>query len=157
MLIGVEQQRQIDLPDGYEFSTGTSRLDPARVHYLLSNYAYWAAKRTRQTQDAAIAHSRNYGIYWVASQQQVAYARVVTDGVTFAWLADVIVDPAHRGRGIGRALIAGVVADLEPLGLKRIVLKASDEGVHLYEQFGWHAVEKPDAWMELRSAGTVQR
>jgi len=46
--------------------------------------------------------------------------------------------------------VAGVVADLEPLRLKRIVLKASDEGVHLYEQFGWHVVDKPDAWMELR-------
>ena len=148
----VSQTSQINLPDGYEFSADSSRLNAERVHYLLSNFAYWAAKRTRQTQDAAIAKSRNYGVYELPSKQQVAYARVVTDEITFAWLADVIVDPAHRGHGIGKALVAGVVADLEPLGLKRIVLKASDEGVHLYEQFGWRVVEKPEAWMELRQA-----
>jgi len=46
-------------------------------------------------------------------------------------------------------------SDIKPLHLKRIVLKASDDGAHLYEQFGWHAVDKPEAWMELRSAGAV--
>jgi len=155
MLSQVEQASRVILPEGYEFSTDPARLDAERVHYLLHNYAYWAANRTRQTQDRAIAKSRNYGIYAVPSQQQAAYARVVTDEVNFAWLADVIVDPDHRGRGLARALIAGVVADLEPLGLKRIVLKASDEGVHLYEQFGWHPVDKPEAWMELGATSAV--
>jgi len=138
-------------PDGYEFSTDPARLDPERVHYLLSTYAYWAKTRTRQTQDAAIAKCRNYGIFALPSQQQVAYARVVTDEVTFAWLADVIVDPDHRRRGLARALVSGIVADLEPLGLKRIVLKATDEGRPVYEQCGWHAVDKPEAWMEFRA------
>jgi len=126
-------------------------LDSERIHYLLSTYAYWAKTRTRQTQDAAIAKCRNYGIFALPSQQQVAYARVVTDEVTFAWVADVIVDPAHRRRGLARALVSGIAADLEPLGLKRIVLKATDEGRPVYEQCGWHAVSKPEAWMELRA------
>ncbi|MCL2652317.1 MAG: GNAT family N-acetyltransferase [Propionibacteriaceae bacterium] len=147
----MEQASQVNLPAGYEFSTDPARLDPEKVHYLLHSYAYWAANRTRQTQDAAIAKSRNYGVYALPSQQQVAYARIVTDEITFAWLADVIVDPEHRGRGLARGLIAGVVADLEPLCLKRIVLKASDEGRHLYEQFGWEPVDNPDSWMELRT------
>jgi len=50
----------------------------------------------------------------------VADARVVTDGVTFAWLSDVFVATEARGQGVGKMLAAGVMADLEPQGLKRI-------------------------------------
>jgi GNAT superfamily N-acetyltransferase len=82
--------------------------------------------------------------------EQVAYARVVTDGVTFAWLADVIVDPAHRGHGLGRALVDAVLEDLAPLDLKRIVLKASEDGRPLYERAGWTPLEGPQDWMERR-------
>jgi GNAT superfamily N-acetyltransferase len=139
-------------PAGYEFSADPSRLDPETVHALLSTHAYWAVGRSRATQDAAIAGSRNYGVYETLSSHQVAYARVVTDEVTFAWLADVIVDPAHRGRGLGRALVRGVVADLAPLGLRRILLKASSDGRPIYEELGWVPVDGPDDWMELRAS-----
>ncbi|NYI58740.1 GNAT family N-acetyltransferase [Cellulomonas soli] len=140
----------IDCPDGYEFSAERARLDPAWVHAALVEHAYWAVGRSRSTQDTAIDGSRNYGIYVSGSRRQVAYARVVTDGVTFGWLADVLVDPAHRGRGLGRALVTGIVADLDPAGLKRILLKASPEGRALYEKLGWAQVSEPDSWMERR-------
>jgi GNAT superfamily N-acetyltransferase len=133
-----------------EFSADPQRLDHDRVHALLAEHASWALGRTRGQQDAIIAHSRNYGMYLTESGEQVAYARVVTDMVTFAWLADVIVDPAFGRRGIGGALIEGVLADLRPLGLKRVVLKASDQGRPLYERAGWHGLDGVDDWMELR-------
>ncbi|WP_454049540.1 GNAT family N-acetyltransferase [Cellulomonas sp. Marseille-Q8402] len=134
-------------PDGYEFSADPARLDPARAHELLVAHAFWARDRSRATQDAAVAASRNYGVYDDGGRQ-VAYGRVVTDEVTFAWLADVVVDPGHRGRGLARLLVEGVLADLEPLGLTRIALKASSEAHGLYEQLGWGPVEDPGAWME---------
>lgn len=134
-------------PEGYEFSADPARLDPARAHELLVAHAFWAADRSRATQDAAVAASRNYGVY-DARGRQVAYGRVVTDGVTFAWLADVVVDPEHRGRGLARLLVEGVLADLEPLGLTRIALKASDEAHGLYVQLGWEPVDA--AWLERR-------
>lgn len=138
------------LPIGYEFSADPARIDAERVHSLLLEGAYWARGRSRATQDAIVAASRNYGIHHLGGGGQVGYARIVTDGGTFAWLADVIVDPAHRGRGLGRALIDGVLADLEPLGLRRIVLKASEDGRPLYERAGWAPLEGPEDWMELR-------
>src|SRR5690606_35345107 len=104
---------------------------------------------SRATQDAAIAGSRSYGVYEVATGRQVAYARVVTDEVTFAWLADVIVDPGLRRQGLGRLLVTGIVADIDALGLKRFVLKATDEGRGLYEQLGWQPLATPGDWMEL--------
>ena len=86
----------------YEFSTDPDRIDAARVHELVSEHTYWAKGRPREVMDAAIAGSRPYGVYRRDTGEQVAFARVVTDGVTFAWLADVIVDPALRGQGLGK-------------------------------------------------------
>lgn len=139
------------LPDGYEFSSDSGRIDTPRVHRLLTEHAHWAAGRTLEAQQAIVAASRNYGLYTRSDGEQVAYARVVTDGVTFAWLADVIVDPEHRGRRLGGVLVDRILADLGPMGLKRIVLKASEAGRPLYERAGWTPLEGPDDWMELRT------
>ncbi len=133
------------MTDGYEFSTDPARIDRARVHHWIGDLSYWAKGRTRDTQDAAIDASRNYGVY-DSDGRQVAYARVVTDGVTFAWLCDVFVDAEARGRGVGTQLITGVIADLEPLKLKRIALATAD--AHgLYERFGFAPLDDPQRWM----------
>lgn len=77
----------------------------------------------------------------------MAYARVVTDGVTFAWLCDAIVDPGVRGNGARTLLIEGVVADLDPLRLRRILLKTAD--AHgLYRKVGSEPLTDADRWME---------
>jgi len=136
-----------DVPAGYEFSADPARIDAARVHALLADHAYWAAGRSRAVQDAALAGSRNYGVYVRDTGEQVAYARIVTDGATFAWLADVIVDPAHRGRRLGTAVVTGALADVEPLGLKRVLLKASDDGRVVYERLGFEPLDDPAPWM----------
>lgn len=128
------------------FSADPTRVDRARVHRWISEQSYWAKGRTREAQDAAIDGSRVYGVYDDESGEQLAFARVVTDAVTFAWLCDVFVDEAARGRGIGKLLVAGVVADLEPLGMRRIALATAD--AHgLYAQFGFAPLPTPERWM----------
>ncbi|OEI67857.1 acetyltransferase [Curtobacterium sp. ER1/6] len=121
-------------------------MDRARVHAWLSQQSYWAQGRSRETQDAAIKGSRNYGVYNEDTGEQVAYARVVTDGVTFAWLCDVFVAPEVRRRGVGKMLIAAVIDDLEPLGLKRTLLSTGD--AHgLYAQYGFRPLAEPSNLM----------
>ena len=85
----------------YRFSADISEIDRTTVHRWLSEESYWANGRSRATQDQAIDASRNFGVYETISGQQVAYARVVTDGATFAWLCDVFVNPEVRGHGLG--------------------------------------------------------
>ena len=131
----------------YEFSADPSRIDAARVHRWLSEHSYWARGRSRDLQDRAAAGSRTYGVFDVETGEQVAYARVVTDGATFAWLCDVIVDPNVRGRGAGVALVEGVVAELEPLGLKRVLLATADAHT-LYAKVGFVPLVEPENWME---------
>lgn len=130
---------------GFTFSADTSRIDRARVHAWLSEHAYWARGRAREVQDAAIDGSRNYGV-WNADGQQVAYARVVTDAATFAWLCDVFVDESARGHGVGKMLVEGVIADLASLPVKRIVLATAD--AHgLYARYGFAPAEDPNRYM----------
>ncbi|MFJ9177311.1 GNAT family N-acetyltransferase [Streptomyces sp. NPDC102360] len=136
------------LPDGYAISTDPARLDTDRVHAWLSEDAYWALDRPRAQQDKALAGSLNFGVYDAASGEQVAYARVVTDEATFAWLCDVYVDRSVRGKGIGKAMVTAVRDHLKPLGIRRILLATRDaHGV--YEEIGFAPLEHPDQWMAL--------
>ncbi|MFJ1734150.1 GNAT family N-acetyltransferase [Streptomyces sp. NPDC088254] len=136
------------LAAGYELSTDPGRVDAERVHRWLSTDAYWALGREREKQDRAIAGSLNFGVYDLASGDQVAYARVVTDRATFAWLCDVYVDPAVRGKGIGTSLVAAVRDHLRPYGLRRMLL-ATQDAHGVYEKVGFEALEDPGRWMAL--------
>ncbi|MFE9624110.1 GNAT family N-acetyltransferase [Streptomyces sp. NPDC006527] len=136
------------LAEGYEISADPARIDAERVHRWLSTDAYWAIGRAREKQDRAIAGSLNFGVYETVSGEQVAYARVVTDLATFAWLCDVYVDPAARGKGLGTSLVAAVRDHLRPHGLRRLLL-ATHDAHGVYEKVGFEALEKPDQWMAL--------
>ncbi|MFI0937297.1 GNAT family N-acetyltransferase [Streptomyces sp. NPDC021020] len=137
-----------ELPGGYEISADPARIDAARVHAWLSEDAYWARGRTREKQDAAMAGSLNFGVYDSASGEQCAYARVVTDMTTFAWLCDVYVAPAARGKGLGTALVAAIRDHLAPYGLRRLMLATADaQGV--YAKVGFTPIENPEQWMVL--------
>lgn len=134
------------MPETFEFSSDIARIDRPRVHAWLSGYAYWARGRSREVQEAAIDGSRNYGIYRRSTAEQVAYARVVTDGVTFAWLCDVYVDKSARGLGIGTGLVEYVCEDLENMNLTRVLLCTVD--AHwLYRKFGFEPIIAPELWM----------
>lgn len=135
----------------YTFSTDSNRVDRDRVHVWLRDESYWANDRSRQAQETAMNASRNYGIYDDETGQQVAYARALTDGSTFAWICDVFVDSSVRGAGLGKILMEGIVADLEPLRLRRMMLTTvTAQG--LYEQFGFTHFADP-ARVMVRGAG----
>ncbi|MCI3222481.1 GNAT family N-acetyltransferase [Streptomyces sp. NP-1717] len=132
----------------YEISTDPARLDAERIHRWLSTDAYWALGRGRDVQDRAIAGSLNFGVYDSASGEQVAYARVVTDHATFAWLCDVYVAPAARGEGLGTELVTAARDHLAPLGLRRMML-ATEDAHGVYEKVGFTPLEHPAMWMTL--------
>ncbi|WP_282786456.1 MULTISPECIES: GNAT family N-acetyltransferase [unclassified Nocardia] len=138
----------VPLPEGYELSTAHHRLDRARVHHWLAGDAYWALGRAREHQDRAIAGSLNFGVYESVSGAQVAYARVVTDSATFAFLCDVYVDRSVRGKGIGSALVAAVREHLRPTGVRRVALVTQDAH-EVYARLGFTPLARPEQWMAL--------
>ncbi|GAB2850534.1 GNAT family N-acetyltransferase [Actinocorallia aurea] len=137
-----------EFPDGYEISMDTARLDRELVHRWLSEDAYWALGRSRETQDAAIAGSLNFGVYETETGAQVGYARVVTDKATFGWLCDVYIDRAGRGKGLGHALVDAVCAHVASFGLRRLMLATADAHT-IYAKSGFAPLEHPEKWMTL--------
>ncbi len=138
----------------YRLSADPADIDRARVHRWLSDDSYWANGRSRERQDAAIDGSRCFAALEAATGEQVAFARVVTDGATIAWLCDVYVDRAHRGAGVGVALMEFVARELEALDLRRWVLRTGDAH-ELYRRFGFTELAQFDSWMarELPDGG----
>jgi GNAT superfamily N-acetyltransferase len=129
---------------GYELSTDRGRVDVDRVHAWLSAESYWAKGRERAVVERSIAGSRSYSVF--AEGGQAAYARVVTDDATFAWICDVFVDEQHRGRGLGTWLVESIVEDLA--GVLRFVL-ATRDAHEVYRRAGFAPLEGAHRWMEI--------
>ena len=129
----------------YDVTTDLDRIDLDVVHRWLSTDAYWALGRTRGTVRTAARNSLNVGVL-DADGALCANARVVTDRATFAWLCDVYVDPAHRGRGVGHLLVDSVVDLLEPFDLGRTLL-ATRDAHGLYASVGFAPLAEPQRWM----------
>ena len=96
------------LPEGYELDDDADRVDLDAVHDFLANHSYWAVGRPRETVERLVREAtRIVGLYHQG--QQVGFSRAVSDGVSFAYLADVYVLPEHRGRGLGEAMVREMV------------------------------------------------
>jgi len=133
--------------DGYEIDTAPERLDLARVHEWLSTDAYWALGRPAGTVERSVAGSVCFGVY-SPDGAQVGFARVVTDGATFAWFCDVYIARDVRGKGLGGWLVRTVLDHLRGLGVKRILLATADAH-EVYARAGFAPLAEPDRWMEI--------
>lgn len=129
----------------YTISTDSKRLDISVIHDFISNQSYWAQGRTVETVKRALDNSLNFGLY--KNDQQVGFARVVTDYATFAWIADVFVLPVERGRGLSKWLIEVILSHPELQGFRRWVL-ATKDAHSLYARFGFMALHRSERWME---------
>ena len=129
----------------FVISTDPSRLDVPLICDWLSNVSYWAQGRARATVQRSIAHSLCFGIY--QGEQQVGFARVVTDYATFAWICDVFVLETARGHGLGKWLIEVIVAHPALENLRWFLLKTRDAH-ELYRKYGgFEPLPDPEQWM----------
>ena len=137
-----------DRGDGYSLDTSVARLDVPLVHYWLSTDAYWALGRPAEVVEKAIAGSVCFGVYDAAGTQ-VAFARVVTDDATFAWLCDVYVSRPVRGKGLGTWMVQVI---REYLMVDRAVprlLLGTRDAHEVYARVGFESLARPERWMEI--------
>lgn len=130
----------------YTVSTDKTKLDITLVHSVLSA-SYWAEGRSRETVEAAIQGSLCFGVY--CGEEQVGFARAITDYATFAYLADVFVVEAHRGRGLGKRLVETVLRHPE---LQACSWASFTRDAHaLYAPFGFERPTEPERLMRRKS------
>lgn len=124
--------------DGYLVSTDAQLLD---VDFLWRglNRTYWAGQRTRATVEASIKNSLCFGMYRKEPLQQIGFARVVTDQVTFSWICDVFIDEGSRGKGLGKRLLACVTE--HPVVKNTLSILGTRDAHGLYEKYGFARYE----------------
>ena len=127
-------------------SNDKARIDTERVHGWLAG-SYWSPGIAREMLERAIAGSHVVGAYDSAGGQ-IGFARLITDYATFAWLADVWVDEAARGRGVDRAMIRHLRADPTLQGLRRWMLVTRDAHT-VYAGEGFGPVTHPERLMQI--------
>lgn len=136
---------------GYCISTDPGLLDVTLIHSFLSTESYWNQGVPLEKVQRCIRHSLNFGLYHQG--QQVGYARVISDFTAIAYLGDVFILSSHRGKGLGKWLIAAIMDHEALQGLRRWILLTKD--AHgLYAQNGWQPILSPEKWME-RTADSV--
>ncbi|HKN13871.1 MAG TPA: GNAT family N-acetyltransferase [Candidatus Binatus sp.] len=124
-------------------STDRSKLDVDVIHGFLAR-SYWAAGIPRATVERAIENSLCFGVYDGADQ--VGFARVISDFATYAYIADIFILEPYRERGLGKELMASIMAHPDLQGLPRWSLGTRD--AHgLYVQFGFKPVDNPSPIM----------
>lgn len=136
-------------------STDRHDLDVELIHRFLAEDAYWSRGIPRAVVERAIAGSLCFGGY-IEGVGQVAFARVITDGATFAYLADVFVLAEQRGCGYGKQLVTAILDHPQLQGLRRFML-ATFDAHGLYAQFGFTAPTRPDRLMERLDAEVYAR
>ncbi len=129
----------------YSISTDKGRLDVAVIHGFLT-MSYWAAGVPMDVVKRSIEHSLAFGVF--KGDQQVGFARIITDYSTFAYLGDVFILEPFRGRGLSKWLMEVIVGHPELQGLRRWMLLTRD--AHgLYRQVGFTEPSHPERSMEM--------
>ncbi|GIU53212.1 N-acetyltransferase [Shewanella sp. KT0246] len=140
------QTDNVNAIDGYNITTDKTCIDIKVVHHFIAS-SYWAKNIPLNVLQKAIKNSLCFSVL-AQDNQQVGFARLISDKATFAYLADVFVVDEHRGKGLSKWLIETIVCHPETTGLRRMMLATSD--AHgLYAQFGFLPIDNPEILMQI--------
>jgi len=132
--------------NGFIFSDNKELLRIDAVHHFLSKESYWAKNIPLETVKKSIENSLCFGIY--KDNEQVGFARWITDKATFAYLCDVYIAEKYRGLGLSKKLMAFMIFHPDLQGLRRYQLATLDAH-ELYRQFGFSELKNPERQMAI--------
>ncbi len=125
-------------------STDKEKLDIPFIHSFLTN-AYWSKGRTLEQVKKSIENSTCFGLY--LNNEQIGFARVLSDKVIFAYLMDVFIIEEQRGRGYSKYFLNEIFNHQEFRDVKKWML-ATKDAHNLYKMFGFTTVTNAEKWME---------
>ena len=139
---------------GYRITTDVDEMNLQVIHEFLAN-SYWAKDIPFSTLKRAIENSMCFAVL-TDQGEQVAFARMITDRTTYAYLADVFVVELQRGKGIAKWLVKTMMDHPDLQNLRRIML-ATRDAHGLYEQVGFKSLANPQMFMELWKPDVYQK
>jgi len=131
----------------FYITTDKNRLDIDKIHHYISTESYWGNGRTKEEVQTTIAHSFCFGIFNL-DNQQLGFARLVTDYVLFAYVMDVLIFPEYQGKGYGKELVTYIMSHELIHKVKTVALKTKDAH-ELYEKYGFKAIGDSSIWMSI--------
>ena len=132
--------------NGYTITTDKAKLQPEAVHKWLSEQSYWAKHIPYHIVKTSFDNSYCIGV--LKDGEQVGYGRLITDYATFAYLADVYVQEAHRGNGLSKKMMEILMEQDWVKGLRKLMLATLD--AHgLYTQYGFTPMAISERYMEI--------
>ena len=137
-------------------TTDSVKINLNTVHQFLSQESYWAKDVPVEIVKRSIENSLCFSVFY--KEQQIGFARVITDKATFAYLADVFIIKEYRGKGLSKWLLQTIHAHPELQGLRRWLLGTKDAH-DLYTQFGWSSIteEQYRRFMQLHNANVYKQ
>jgi GNAT superfamily N-acetyltransferase len=142
---------QIFTRGNFLISTDVEKIDVDMVYHYLAYESYWAAGISRKTVERFLRYSLCYGVYEHAQarENQIGFARVISDFTTYAYLADLFILANYRGNGLGKWLVSCILAHDELKDLRKWTLNTRD--AHgLYKRFGFRVSPNPETHMTYR-------
>ena len=133
----------------YRVTADPNQIDVQWVHAFLAE-SYWAKNVPLEVVKISIKNSLAFGLF--KGDEPAGFGRAVTDRATFAYLADIFVDEAHRGRGLGKWLIQCIFDHPDLYNLRRWML-ITEDAHGLYENFGFKVISTPGKFMEIKNHG----
>lgn len=140
--------------DSFSIKTDKSKLDIALIHKYLSQESYWAKNIPIEIVKKSIENSLCFGVFH--NENQVGFARIISDHATFAYLADVFILSEFRGKGLSKWLLDAISLHPNLQNLRRWMLMTND--AHgLYLQKGWNLAQYPERVMEKAFSNIYQK
>lgn len=139
--------------DDFTITTERQKIDLNYVHGFLAR-SYWAEGIPIETVRRSVEGSICFSVLYL--NQQVGFARVITDEATFAYLADVFIDEKFRGKGLSKWLMDIIVSYPSLQGLRRFIL-ATRDAHGLYSQFGFQPLNNVDRWMQIHNPDVYRK
>lgn len=130
----------------YKIKTGYENMNVEAIHAFLSEHSYWAKNIPYSTVDSALKHSFCMGVF--STGKQIAFARLITDYSTFAYLADVYVLQEYRKQGVSKILMQYIM-ELEWVNKLRRCMLATLDAHELYKKYGFVPLQYPERFLEI--------
>jgi GNAT superfamily N-acetyltransferase len=140
------------IQQGYTLTTDINFIDTGSIHHYLTHKSYWTQGISLNQVQTSINNSACFGINY--ENILCAFARVISDKATFAYICDVFVLKPHRGKGLSKWLMQSIKQHANFSSLRRWLL-ATYDAHELYSQYGFTPLSRPDRWMEIFTPHTT--